>query len=186
MTLWTPETAETYAEKFGEYPTNRLAVDALSLASDEVVLDVGCGTAAALRHASSRVTDGRLVGVDPIPRMREIARERLRGHAAEDRIEILAGAADDLPLDDGSADVVLAFDSYDHWPDADAGLREIHRVLRADGRLAIVKDRGIPGTRSDQLGLSLERAGFVLLREEERGGEGVRFRFWECRRADGP
>ncbi|NJK31276.1 MAG: class I SAM-dependent methyltransferase [Deltaproteobacteria bacterium] len=80
MSEWTAETAEWYAKKYGEYPTNRLTVEHLELAPDAVVLDVGCGTAAALRHAATKVTTGSLIGVDPVPRMVEIAKERLASH----------------------------------------------------------------------------------------------------------
>ncbi len=67
MTEWNAEIAEWYADNYGEYPTNRLAIDALGLPMDAVVLDIGCGTGAALRHAAPRVTQGRLIGVDPVP-----------------------------------------------------------------------------------------------------------------------
>ena len=43
MNEWTAETADWYAERYGEYATNRLAVDALELAADAMVVDVGCG-----------------------------------------------------------------------------------------------------------------------------------------------
>ncbi|MFT4704273.1 MAG: ubiquinone/menaquinone biosynthesis C-methylase UbiE [Bradymonadia bacterium] len=82
MTEWTDQTAEWYAAKYGEYPTNQLALDALEIAPNASVLDIGCGTASALRHASQTVTSGRLIGVDPVPRMIEIASERLAGHPA--------------------------------------------------------------------------------------------------------
>ena len=87
MDQWTRETAEWYAEKYGEYPTNQLAIEALTVAEDAVVVDVGCGTGSALRSAARKVTRGRLIGVDPVPRMLEIAQERLENHSAAGRIE---------------------------------------------------------------------------------------------------
>jgi ubiquinone/menaquinone biosynthesis C-methylase UbiE len=145
MSEWTAETAQWYADKYGEYPTNRLTIDALEIAADAVVVDVGCGTGAALRHASARVTLGRLLGFDPVPRMVEIARERLVGHAGADRIEIAEAHVHALPLEDGCADLVLALDSFDHWGDDKApGLRELRRVIDAEGRFVMVKDAGAP------------------------------------------
>ncbi|MCB0059422.1 MAG: class I SAM-dependent methyltransferase, partial [Caldilineaceae bacterium] len=84
MSTWTSETAEWYARHYGEYATNRLAVDALTFPLDAVIVDVGCGTGAALRHAAGRVTSGSLIGVDPVPRMVEIARERTANHPRAD------------------------------------------------------------------------------------------------------
>jgi hypothetical protein len=44
MSDWNAETAEWYAANYGEYATNRLAADALEVAPDAVIVDVGCGT----------------------------------------------------------------------------------------------------------------------------------------------
>jgi SAM-dependent methyltransferase len=183
MSEWTSETAEWYAEKYGEYPTNRLAIDALTLASDAVVVDVGCGAGAALRHAAARVDSGRLIGIDPVPRMLEIARERSVGHPHGGRIEFLLGPASALPLDDGVADVVLAFDSFDHWGDREAGLREVQRVLGRGGRFVVVKDGGLPGGAGARRRFvdRLARAGFEVVRTREIEEGEIGFVMWECR-----
>jgi len=161
---WTAETAEWYAAHYGEYATNRLAVDALEVAPDAVVVDVGCGTGSALRRLAPRVPDGRLVGVDPVPRMLAIARERAAADPNGHRIAFAAAQAERLPLADDAADVMLAFDSIDHWGDRDAGLREVVRVLRPDGRLVVVKDGGLPGgaRAARALRSALEQAGLVV------------------------
>ena len=161
---WTAETAEWYAAHYGEYATNRLAVGAIEVAPDAVVVDVGCGTGSALRRLAPRVPDGRLVGVDPVPRMLAIARERAAADPNGHRIEFAAAQAERLPLADDAADVVLAFDSIDHWGDRDAGLREVVRVLRPDGRLVVVKDGGLPGgaRAARALRSALEQAGLVV------------------------
>lgn len=175
---WTAETAEWYAQKYGEYATNRLGIDALELRAHDVVVDVGCGAGAALRHASERVTKGRLIGVDVVPRMVEIARERATGHAAEGRLEFRVGGASRLPVEDGVADVVLAFDSFDHWPDVDAGLAEVRRVLKDGGRFAVVKDGAVPS----RYGFvpAAEAAGFAIEREETLAEGEVRCALWVC------
>ena len=184
MTEWNAETAEWYAENYGEYATNRLAVDALEIARDATIVDVGCGTGAALRHAAGVATDGRLIGVDPVERMIEIARERLRGHVAEERIDLRLGAASALPVEDGRADIVFAFDSFDHWQDQSAGLAEIRRVLAPGGHLVVVKDLAVPDaaeSRSQFLELAGEE-GFAIDREQTIEGEEVSFTMWVCSR----
>ena len=120
-------------------------MEALELEPDSVVVDVGCGTGSALRHAASAVTEGSLIGVEPVPRMIELAQEQTESHPAAPRIEFRLGPAEDLPVDDAAADVVLAFDSFDHWQDRARGLSEIRRILRPAGRLIVVKDAGVPG-----------------------------------------
>ncbi len=178
MSTWDADTAEWYAAKYGEYPTNRLALDDIELPADGWVLDIGCGTAAALRHIGTRVV--RLIGVDPVPRMVQIAAERLAGHPAADRIELRVGPAEQLPVEDDAADVVLAFDSFDHWPDQTAGLAEVRRVLKPGGRFVVVKDGGVPDAESKQAAFVAvaEAAGFTVLDAREMRGEGVRFARW--------
>ena len=186
MTKWDADTAEWYAANYGDYATNRLAVEALELERDSVIVDVGCGTGSALRHAASAATHGRLIGVDPVPRMIEIAQEETVGHPAERRIEFRPGSAEDLPVDDAAADVVFAFDSFDHWQDKDRGLEEIHRILRPTGRLVVVKDESVPGAGEARQAFvdALARTGFAVSREERVNGEGVRFTLWICQAAD--
>ena len=91
MSEWNAETAQWYADKYGEYATNHLAVEALDVAPDAVIVDVGCGTGSALRKVAARAPRGELVGVDPVPRMLEIARERAADHPEGHRIEFLQG-----------------------------------------------------------------------------------------------
>ncbi len=187
---WNAETAEWYAEKYGEYATNRLAVDALELPVGATIVDVGCGAGAALRHVASKTPGasgrGALIGVDPIARMVEIARERAASHPEGSRLEFRKGPAEKLPVDDESADVVFAFDSFDHWQDQAGGLAEVVRVLRPGGQFVIVKDGGAPGGAKSHVTLltALDAAGFEVEDAQNLEGEGVSFQLWRCRTKD--
>lgn len=182
MTEWNAEIAEWYADNYGEYPTNRLAIDALGLPMDAVVLDIGCGTGAALRHAAPSVTQGRLIGVDPVPRMIEIANQRTFDRPQSERIEYRLGSAEKLPVEDDVADVVLAFDSLDHWQDTQVGFREVHRVLRKGGRFAIVKDGHAPGEGKARREMTemLARAGFEVLEQRQVRDDEISLVLWVC------
>lgn len=182
MSGWTAETAEWYAERYGEYATNRLAADATEVAPDAVVVDVGCGTGSALRRIAPRVPDGMLIGLDPIPRMLEIARERASVDPNGHRIQFREAPAERLPLEDASTDLVFAFDSIDHWQDKAAGLREIRRVLRPDGRLVVVKDGGLPGGAKAKLTFlaELRRSGLKVVLESDLVDGDVRCTVWTC------
>lgn len=150
---WTAETADWYATNFGEYATNRIAVDQLiqdqilaTSSTGVVVVDIGCGTGCALRRVASKFSNVRLIGLEPTPRMLEIAKERAATNNSNTDavLDLRPGGAEEIPLEDGIADVVLAFDVLDHVSDLRKALREIRRIMKPrTGYLAIVKDGGI-------------------------------------------
>lgn len=182
MAEWTDETADWYATNYGEYATNRLAVDAIEIARDAVVVDVGCGTGSALRRLAPRVPEGRLIGVDPTARMVDIARARADDDPNGRRIEFVEAPAERCPLEDDVADVVLAFDSIDHWQDRVAGLAEVTRLLRSDGRFVVVKDGAVPGASRAERDLlaDLDRAGFTIQDERVLAEGDVTCAMWIC------
>ena len=60
--------------------------------------------------------------------------ERYRESA---RIDLRRGSAERLQFDNDTFDKAVAINSMQVWPDAVAGLREIRRVTRSDGRIAL-------------------------------------------------
>jgi ubiquinone/menaquinone biosynthesis C-methylase UbiE len=182
MIEWTQETAEWYAAKYGEYPTNLLGLEGLDFQADETVLDLGCGTACALGHLASQHEALVLVGIDPVPRMVELAQEAVDQAGLQSRITLKTGGASKIPAENQSAQWVLAFDSYHHWPDADQGLAEVRRILAPSGRFVITKDGGISDReQADALERRLTQAGFQVERNESMAGHGVSLQRWTCR-----
>jgi ubiquinone/menaquinone biosynthesis C-methylase UbiE len=111
----------------------------------ERVLDVACGTGDVARLAAERVGDtGCVVGLDVSPGMLGAARAAAPSAAAEWR----EGSAADLPFHDGAFDLVLCQQGLQYFPDRPLALREMHRVLRPGGRLALSVFRSSPGHHS--------------------------------------
>jgi ubiquinone/menaquinone biosynthesis C-methylase UbiE len=119
-------------------PVNREAVTVLNIRAGERVLDVGAGMGAAAVLAAR--SGARVVAVDPTPFMRFVLGVRRLGQRARKRIEILDGAAEHLPVSDGSIDAAWAVNAMHHWADVDAGVSELARVLRRGGRLLLVDE----------------------------------------------
>jgi SAM-dependent methyltransferase len=190
MPAWTAETADWYAENYGEYPTNRLGIDAFDFRNVSTVVDVGCGTGAALRHLAKNHPHLQLIGVDPVPRMIDIARERLSQLADPPRIEFRIGPAESIPVDDSIADVVLAFDSFDHWREPRLALSEIRRILRPGGRFVVLKDGGAPGPAGSKAlrQQTIAQAAFTLLSDADlaEGDVSCAMSIYRCDPHSGP
>jgi ubiquinone/menaquinone biosynthesis C-methylase UbiE len=108
------------------------ALEALEPAEGDVLLDVGCGTGAAVRAAAEVVE--RAVGVDLSPKMLAAARRRAAGLPG---VEFVEGDSENLPFADGEFSAVLCTASLHHYPHPEAAAREIARVLRPGGRVVI-------------------------------------------------
>jgi SAM-dependent methyltransferase len=98
------------------------------------VLDLGTGTGSVAVAAAGLVGPaGKVTAVDISPDMLALTRRRLveSGHT---NVDLREGRAEQLPVDDGSFDVVLASLSLMYAIDRAAAAREIRRVLRPGGR----------------------------------------------------
>jgi arsenite methyltransferase len=113
----------------------------------ERVVDVGSGAGFDSFIAAGQVgTSGRVVGVDMTPEMLEKSRAttQLLGY---DHVEFREGLAEQLPLEDGWADVVISNGVINLCPDKQAVFAEIRRVLRPGGVLQfadIANGRPVP------------------------------------------
>jgi SAM-dependent methyltransferase len=120
----------------------RLAVRLAGVGPADTVVDIGCGPGSAVRRAAR--AGATAVGVDPARVMRRVAEVLSTGRA---RTRYVAGTAEALPLDDGTATVAWSVATVHHWQDIDAGLREARRVLRPGGRFLAVERRSEPGAQ---------------------------------------
>ena len=103
----------------------------------EKVLDIGSGAGFDSILAAQMVgPEGRVTGVDMAPEMRTKARSN-SALVGLRNTEFIDGLAESLPLGDSSVDVVISNGVINLCPDKLAVYREIHRVLRAGGRLQI-------------------------------------------------
>ena len=148
-----------------------------SLREGEVVVDLGSGGGLDVFLAAEKVgPSGRAIGIDMTPEMLELARrnaaKRLED-GAPDNVEFHLATIDRLPLADASVDCVISNCVINLAPDKRAVFREIARVLKPGGRLAvsdIALKRGLPPEVSgDVLAYVGCIAGAIPVGEYERG-----------------
>jgi arsenite methyltransferase len=103
----------------------------------EVVLDLGSGAGFDCFLAAGKVGPaGRVIGVD----MTDAMLEKARANAAKaglGNVEFRKGEIEALPVEGDSIDVVISNCVLNLVPDKDRAFREIHRVLKSGGRLAV-------------------------------------------------
>jgi ubiquinone/menaquinone biosynthesis C-methylase UbiE len=107
------------------------------LKEGEVVLDLGSGAGLDVLLSARRVgLSGKAYGIDMTPEMLELARTNQR-EAGVSNAEFLEGFVEDVPLDDGTVDVVLSNCVVNLSPEKERVFAEMFRVLRAGGRIAL-------------------------------------------------
>jgi SAM-dependent methyltransferase len=120
----------------------------------EVVLDLGSGGGIDVLLSARRVGPaGRAYGVDFTPEMLELAR-RNAAEAGAANVEFLEGRIDAVPLPSESVDVIISNCVVNLAVDKPAVFAEMHRLLRAGGRIGIsdvvTEDRLTPAERAER------------------------------------
>jgi SAM-dependent methyltransferase len=102
------------------------------------IAEVGAGTGRLTMELAAR---GRqVVAVEPARPLRQILRRKLAAAEAGDRVRVVRGFFDRLPLPDDFADLVVACSAFTPSPGhgGDVGLAEMERVCRPGGCVAII------------------------------------------------
>jgi SAM-dependent methyltransferase len=138
----------------------------------EVVLDLGSGAGFDVLIAARKVgPEGRVIGVDMTPEMLSKARSNASTIGARN-VEFRLGEIENLPVADGSVDVVISNCVINLSPDKPRVFREIARVLKPGGRAAISDMallRPLPdAVRADLLAYVGCVAGAVAIEDYER------------------
>ncbi|MCJ7544099.1 MAG: arsenite methyltransferase, partial [Phycisphaerae bacterium] len=139
----------------------------------DVVLDLGSGAGKDVFLAAQKVGHaGKVIGVDFTPEMLSLARENAVKFAAATglaNVEFREGHIENLPVEDGSVDVVISNCVINLSPDKPAVFREVHRVLKPGGRMVVadlVLNRPLPPRFKDDADLYAACIAWAALRED--------------------
>jgi SAM-dependent methyltransferase len=134
-------------------PTMEALHETLGPQTGAAICDVACGAG---HLALSFAADGpaRLVGVDPAPSMLDSFRALAAERGAE--VEAVRATVDELPFPDASFDLVVSRLAPHHFPGLPLAVREMARLLRPGGRLAVIDLEGHEDPEVDAFNHELE------------------------------
>jgi len=146
---------------------------------DKLYLDIGCGTG---NYTIALANKGlNFYGVEPSEKMLDIARSR------NGNVNWFLGQAEQIPLDDNLFDGAVATLTIHHWTNIKKALKEIHRVLKKDGKIVfftatpeqmqgywlnhyfpkMLKDSIVQMPSFDMVNNALAETGFVITETEK-------------------
>ncbi|HOP75518.1 MAG TPA: bifunctional demethylmenaquinone methyltransferase/2-methoxy-6-polyprenyl-1,4-benzoquinol methylase UbiE [Bacillota bacterium] len=115
-------------------------IHSLSLPKNCKIMDLCCGTGAVTLDLARLAGPGSLVvGVDFSEVMLSIARQRLSGHPFQKQIQWIVANALELPFSDQSFDCITIAYGLRNVTDILRALREMRRVLKVGGQIAILE-----------------------------------------------
>jgi ubiquinone/menaquinone biosynthesis C-methylase UbiE len=118
-----------------------LAVQAMQLAPDAVVADIGAGTGYFTFRLAKRVPQGRVYAVDTQSEMLDIIRERMKRRSVNN-VTPLRGKSDNPMLPAATVDAVLLVDAYHEFAFPYEMMLGIVRALRPGGKVFLIEYRG--------------------------------------------
>lgn len=126
------------------------------LHAGETVVDIGCGAGFDSLIAATQVgPEGHVIAIDMTPAMLEKAAAGAR-ELGLSNVEFRSGLAEELPVPDGSIDVVISNGVINLCPDKVAVMEELARVLKPGGRLQIgdiIVHKAVPQDAKDDIDL---------------------------------
>ena len=114
------------------------ALQAVGPSDNERFLEIGFGTGRFAQMLLSATTGTFVAGIDPTETMVQTAVDRLTKRELSERIDLRKGTDESLPWGDDRFDAVIAIHCFQFWRNPDLSIAEISRVLRPQGRIAIV------------------------------------------------
>jgi ubiquinone/menaquinone biosynthesis C-methylase UbiE len=129
------------------YPVIARQIIFRTSATGGVCVDIGTGPAS-LAMAVAKLGDFKVFALDISGGMCAIARKNVLNEAIGDRVFPIMGDVHSLPFEDNSADLVISRGSMFFWHDKVKAFREIHRILKPNGRGYIGGGLGGPGLKA--------------------------------------
>lgn len=114
------------------------AIAEIAKVHPKAILDVATGTGD-LAIATSKLNPEKIIGIDIAAQMLDVGRQKLKEKGLTELITMQVGDSEALPFADNSFDAITCAYGVRNFENLEAGLKEMYRVLRPGGKLAILE-----------------------------------------------
>jgi len=118
-------------------PLSRWTIELMDIQPNSYILDIGCGGGMTIKEIARIANGGFVAGVDYSAIMVQQALKHNAAAVGVERVAVKRGDISNLPFEDASFDRACAIESFNYWPEPVAGLKEVYRVLKDRGLVAI-------------------------------------------------
>lgn len=124
-------------------PLRAFGFSCVDFSGKKKILDVGCGGGMTIREMLDKAPESVIDGIDYSETAVEETKT-LNGGDLGRRVFVQEADVSSLPFEDDTFDLVTGVETVYFWPDLQAGLREIFRVLKKGGTIAIFDESDDP------------------------------------------
>ena len=123
---------ERYMKRFPELYRDLalIIIKNISNKSDSVIVDLGTGPGLLSKELNKLVPEAKIIGIDPSNEMLKLAKKNAN-------IEIKIGSSENIPMENGSTDIVVSRFNLSYWDDPRKGFSEVNRILKPGGKFVI-------------------------------------------------
>lgn len=130
----------------GHWDLTTWGLKQVSIKSDSVILDVGCGGGKTINRLARRANQGKVYGLDQSADMVDYSKQINEKLIAQNRVEIFHNSVEKTGFKDEFFDLVTAIETYYFWTNIAIAVQEIKRILKKEGTLLIINEMIKDGT----------------------------------------
>jgi ubiquinone/menaquinone biosynthesis C-methylase UbiE len=112
-------------------------IDLLGILPKDSILEIGFGPGVGIELLSASAPTAHIAGTDSSKEMVNQATARNAKAIQSGRVDLRHGSVENLPYQNNTFNKALAINSFQVWMEAVAGLRELRRVMKSGGSIAL-------------------------------------------------
>lgn len=108
--------------------------------TDAIILDIGCGGGKTIHTLSKRTPLGKIYGIDYSDQAVENSKKANIQDVKKGKVIIRQASVSSIPYNTNFFDLITAFQTHYFWPDVEQDIKEVFRVLQANGSFLLVAE----------------------------------------------